>query len=378
MPVPIVHVQKMKGACGSENHLLSLLSELDKRKFEPHYLILVEPGDTFPDYMEQLGRNGVHTLEMPIRGDFDPRLIVRLTRYFRRVKPRLVHTHLIHADLHGTAAAMLAGVPVRVSSRHNDDRFRTRAWIRWINRMVAGRQNRVVGISRWVSDFVRKVEEIDGSKVTTIHYGLSEACGDWKGESDPFEKLGIPRRRRVLVTLGRLTEQKGQIHLIRAMPKIIGRFPGVLLLMLGEGDLRPAYEAEIEKLGISDHVRLLGYVSPPDPILKSAEIFIHPSLWEGFGLVLLEAMSHEKPVVASRASAIPEIVADGETGLLVPPGDSDALAEAILRLLSHPEEARSMGARGRERLQSEFSVRKMVEETEALYRELLAGISAGS
>jgi glycosyltransferase involved in cell wall biosynthesis len=372
MPVPIVHIQKMKGACGSENHLLSLLGGLDKTRFEPHYWILVEPGDRFPEYVSRLAKDGVRSLEIPIRADFDPGLIVRLVRHLRRLRPGLVHTHLIHADLHGTVAAVLAGVPVRVSSRHNDDRFRTRPWIRLLNRGIANRQHRIVGISHWVSDFVRRVEGIGREKVVTIHYGLDDLATPGADRSFLKEKYGIPDGRRLLITLGRLTEQKGQIHLIRALPKIVDRFPDVLLVMMGEGDLRETYRSEIGRLGLTEAVRMLGYVSPPGPVLRCGEMFVHPSLWEGFGLVLLEAMAYRIPIVASRVSAIPEIVEDGKTGLLVPPGDSEALADAVIRLLDRPEEGRTMGKKGRDRLEAEFSVKKMVMETERLYDRLLS------
>jgi len=361
----------MKGACGSENHLLSLLCKLDKEKFEPHYLILVESGDTFPDYVDLLAKNGVNTLEMPIHGNFDPGLILRLVRYLRRLQPKVVHTHLIHADLHGTIAAVLARVPIRISSRHNDDRFRIRPLIKLLNRSIAKKQNRIVGISHWVSDFVRRVEGIDAGKVVTIHYGLNDFPKVETDRSFLREQYGIPENKRLLITLGRLTEQKGQIHLIRALPKILDRFPGTMLIMMGEGDLRETYQTEIKKLGLEEEVRILGYISPPDRVLRCAELFIHPSMWEGFGLVLLEAMSFEKPIVASKVSAIPEIVVDGETGLMVPPGDSEALGHAIIRLLENSDESRTMGVNGRKRLEREFSVKKMVMETEKIYGQVL-------
>lgn len=133
-----------------------------------------------------------------------------------------------------------------------------------------------------------------------------------------------------------------------------------------------------KSIGVENETIFAGKRNDIPNIMKALDVFVLPSLWEGFGLVPLEAMAAQKPVVATSVSAIPEVIVDGETGLLIPPKDSIALADAILKLLDDPELAREMGRKGRVRLEKEFSVDRMVSQTEALYDRLILSKSYGA
>jgi glycosyltransferase involved in cell wall biosynthesis len=165
----------------------------------------------------------------------------------------------------------------------------------------------------------------------------------------------------------RLIEQKGVVYGLRAFAQIAPQFPPAHVVIAGDGALRGTLEAEARKLGISQRVHFLGWREDTANILAALDVLLMPSLWEGFGLVLLEAMAQTVPIIGSAVSAIPEVVVDGETGLLAPPRDADALASALAQLLGDEGLRRHMGLMGQDRVESVFSVEQMVTATLNLY-----------
>ena len=370
----ILHISKMKGVSGSENHLLTLLAHLDKSRFEAELCILAET-DHIPllqNYAAQLEAAGVHVVFQTMRRHIDERLIGNLRAYIKRKQIQIVHTHLIHADVYGTIAAKLAGAPVIISSQHNDDQFRRSLPMIWLNRLLAHWQTKIIVISDWVGKFLQEVEGIPAEKITRIHYGLDpkpiEALADPAYIRQQFQ---IPDGAPVIGTIGRLTAQKGQTYLLDAARLLKSDFPNLRVVIIGDGELRHDLEAQAKTLDITDNVIFTGsrIYHETMRLLSGMDVFVFPSLWEGFGLALLEAMALKKPIVASNVSAIPESVLHQHTGLLVPPQDATALAQAIRLLLNSPDKVTKMGEYGYQRLQTEFSVEAMIRATEQLYIE---------
>ena len=374
MAIRILHISKMKGVSGSENHLLTLLAHLDKSRFEVELCILAEPQHIplLQNYAAQLEAAGVHVVFQPMRRHLDERLIGKLRGYMKRCQIQVVHTHLIHADVYGTIAAKLAGAPVIISSQHNDDQFRHSLPMIWLNRLLARWQTKIIVISDWVGKFLQEVEGIPAEKIMRIHYGLDpkpiEALAD---PSDIRQQFQIPDGAPVIGTIGRLTAQKGQTYLLDAVRLLKSDFPNLRVVVIGDGELRHDLEAQAKTLDITDNVIFTGLRSYHEAmrLLSGMDVFVFPSLWEGFGLVLLEAMALKKPIVASNVSAIPEIVIDGKTGLIVPPRQAEAIAEALRALLRNFEEAKKMGVAGFQRLQAVFAVENMVTATANLYMQ---------
>ncbi len=201
---------------------------------------------------------------------------------------------------------------------------------------------------------------LPAEKIEVVHYGLDAPPRPWGENAD----LDLPDDARVLLAISRLVPQKGLDVAVRALARVREEEPRAVLVVLGEGPER-------ERLA-GEGVHLPGRVGDVAAWLARAELLAHPARWEGFGLALLEAMLARKPVVATRVSSIPEIVVDGETGLLVAPDDPQALAAAILRLLRDPEEARRLGKAGLARARSEFSVERMSRRTLAVYEHALS------
>jgi len=365
----ICHVFKITGVSGSENHLLALASHLDHSRYRLTFCLLVGSGPDLSDYVAALEAAGVEVVRFPIHADLDPLLLWRLVRFLRARRPDIVHTHLIHGDLYGTLAARLARVPAVVSTKHNDDAFRRNRFYAWLSRQAARRQDRIITISDHLARFSVEVEGLKADKITRIHYGLDGTAfrarvRDVAGVRAEFD---IPAGAPLAGVVGRLTEQKGHTYLLRAWVQVTTVFPETRLLVVGDGPLRGELQRRAHDLGLGDSVIFAGRREDVPRIMAALDVVALPSLWEGFGLVLLEAMAVGRPIVASRVSAIPEIVVDGETGLLVPPRDVDTLAQALLALLRDPQRATEMGRRGRVRLEQEFTVERMVAQTEAVY-----------
>jgi glycosyltransferase involved in cell wall biosynthesis len=294
--------------------------------------------------------------------DLDPRLVVSLRRELRRLQPDVVHTHLVHADVYG---ALAAGAPL-VSTKHNDDRFRVGPF-RLVERALTRRAGRVIAITEALRRFNVEQVGLPEHKVEVVHYGLDGPPPAW-AQNEP---LLLPDGARVLLAVCRLTAQKGVDVAVRALAEIRRDYPDAILVVLGEGPERAALERLAGDLAIGDAVFLPGRAGDVAEWLERADTVVHPVRWEGFGLALLEAMLAERPVVASSVSSVPEIVVDGETGLLVPPDDPSALAAAISRVLANPDLAAAFAKAGRRRARAEFSVDRMTSRTIAVYERVL-------
>ncbi|MHB8470297.1 MAG: glycosyltransferase family 4 protein [Gaiellaceae bacterium] len=347
----VVHVHRIRGIGGSERHLLTLLPALAERGVE---LTLVGLDDPAWDSVDFYGALQVPAIRFRSARDLDPVLLVRLLRDLRA---DVVHTHLVHADVYGGLAAKLRGARL-VSTKHNDDPFRTGAF-RFVERSLSRLADRVVTITDSLRRFTVEQVGVPAVKVETIHYGLDALPQAW-GENEPDT---VPEDARILLAVSRLTAQKGIDTAIRALAALPG---DAVLVVLGAGPDREALAALTRTLGVADRVFLLGRVPDVAAWLRRASVFVHPARWEGFGLAVLEAMLAGLPVVASDVSSLPELVADGETGFLVPPDDPAALARAIDAALAQPE----LGPAGRKRAQREFSVATMADATKALYTRI--------
>jgi glycosyltransferase involved in cell wall biosynthesis len=349
----VVHVHRIGGIGGSERHLLTLLPALARLGHEVHFVGLDDPaGDAEPFYRE-LAAADIHAVRLPAPRDLDPKLLRDLRRELRRLRAELVHTHLVHADVYGALAA--AGTDaVLVSTKHNDDRFRTGPF-RFVERALARRAQRVIAITEALRRFTVEQVGLPAEKVEVVHYGLDSLPEPWGADPD----LGLPASARVLLCVSRLAPQKGVDVAAAALPLIRERHPEAVLVVLGEGPERARL--------VADGLYLPGRVGDVAAWYERAEIVVHPARWEGFGLALLEAMLAARPVVASSVSSVPEIVVHGQTGLLVPPDDARALADAVVELLSDRERAADYGRAGLERARAEFSVERMARRTAEVY-----------
>jgi glycosyltransferase involved in cell wall biosynthesis len=343
----VVHVHKMRGIGGSERHLLTLLPALAERGLDVLFVGLDDPAWDPSDFYAALAVPAVR-----LRADalVFPRLV-------RSLRADVVHTHLVHADVLGGVAARLRAAKL-VSTKHNDDPFRLGPF-RHVERGMARLTDRIVTITDALREFTIERVGVPAAKVETIHYGLDDLPAAW-GENPPDD---VPDDARILLSTSRLVVQKGIDDAVRALAQLP---EDTVLVVLGEGPQRRALEGLARELGVEERMFLLGRVPDVAAWLRRATVYVHPARWEGFGLGVLEAMHAALPVVATRVSSLPELVADGETGLLVPSGDPASLAHAIAEALTRPE----LGAAGLARARNDFSVDRMATRTVELYERL--------
>lgn len=371
----VLHICKVTGVAGAENHLLTLLTGLRGRGIDARLLLLVEPGNPVEAMIAAAASRGIPAERSVIRADIDPVLLIQLARRLRALQPDIVHTHLFHADLHGIPAARLAGVKRIISSRHNDNAFRRRFPYRQINRFLWRLTTAGIGISAAITRFAIEVEGASPAQMTTIPYGLDSAGAVDRAAARAAlrSELGLPPDTLLAGMVCRLIEQKGVPYALAAFARLAARFPAAHLVIAGEGPLRPVLEAQARDLRLAERVHFLGWRTDTAAIFAALDVFLMPSLWEGFGLVLLEAMAQGIPVIGSAVSAIPEVVANGETGLLCPPRDVDCLAAALGDLLADPGLRARLGAAGHTRLEERFTAERMVAQTAAVYEGVITG-----
>ena len=362
----VLHIQRIGGIGGSERHVLELLPALRARGIDARFLGLDDESAAPEPFYGALAERDVPFERLPCPRDVAPLLARRVVDAVGRARPDIVHTHLVHADVYGALAAARARA-VLISTKHNDDPFRSGKG-RYLEKLLTKRAARVICITAALARFNLEIVGLPAEKLEVVRYGLDSPPAPWGSAGGPDLAPETP----VLVAVCRLVPQKGVDVAVEALARVRERHSAAHLVVLGEGPLRGELTSLAASRGLENGIRFPGRVGDVAWWLRRAALVVHPARWEGFGLALLEAMLCERPIVATGVSSIPEIVLDGETGLLVSPDDPEALAEAIGVLLDDPARAAAMGAAGRMRALTEFSVARMAERTATVYEEALS------
>jgi glycosyltransferase involved in cell wall biosynthesis len=359
----VLHLQKVAGISGSEAHLLSLLPRLKERGWDVRFLMLHEHEPGAWDFARELTARGIPLDSIPLAADVDPIAFLRLAGYLARCRPRILHTHLVHADVYGQLTGALTGVPVRVSTKHGFNEFRENPGFALGDRAIASLAHTHIAISRGLARYLEEVEGFDGASFEIVHYGIEP-----DGVPEPYRDTE-PR----LLCVGRLIPIKGHLVLLRAFAAARRELPALRLDIAGRGPLEPALRALSKELGVEDAVRFLGHVAPIQHAIERSAIVVVPSMGEGFGMVALEAMERARPVIAAEIGGLGELVEDDVTGTLVPAGEAEPLTQAIVRLASDLDLAVQMGEAGRRRAVEQFLQERCTDRTELLYAEALNG-----
>ena len=362
----VLHVQKVAGISGSEAHLLQLLPGLRERGWDVDFLMLHEDEPGAWEFARALHDRGVPLDDVRLRADVDPLAYAKVAAFLTRRRPRILHTHLVHADVYGQIAGAMARTPLRISTKHGFNWFREGRFFGLADRSVASLAHVHIAISQGLARYLAEMEGFDEDGFEIVHYGIAA-----RNAVTPF--AGSEPR---LLCVGRLIAVKGHLVLLRALAQARARVPELVLGIAGSGPLEPALRGYARELGLGDAVRFLGFVSPVQQAIEDVSVVVVPSLGEGFGMVALEAMERARPVIASAVGGLPEIVADGETGLVVPPGDAEELAGAMVALASDLPRAAAMGAAGRRRALEAFTQERSTAAIEALYRRELESDSS--
>ena len=350
---------------GAERHLLDLCKGLDRRKFRPEIIYFHRDEQMLPEFLQE----GIPSSIFPVKGgELTFREIWRLSRLIKKLSPDIVHVHLFHASRFGAMAAFLAGVRQIVRTKHNVSDPETRPGKR--DRIWRVLQSAILTRTVAVSQAI--AEQVGTPYV--IYNGIDTDYFD-PNLIDPTERAGYAKLfdvkgSPIIGIAARLTKQKGHIVLLNAFSELLSDWPNAQLLIAGDGEELPTLELLSNKLNLTEHVQFLGPIRNVREFLSVLDVFTHPSIFEGLGIAVIEAMSMGLAIVATKVDGLAELITDGVEGSLVEPNNPIALSKAMKRILSDPALRKNMGQRARKKAVGKFSVKTMIQKYEELYLDL--------
>jgi glycosyltransferase involved in cell wall biosynthesis len=373
-----LHIDTARTWRGGQNQVLLTVNGL---RASGHRAALVAHPD---GELRRRAAEGLELVPLASRGEVDLSAGWRLARVIKRLQPDVVHAH----DPHGVAMAALAlsfgassprgARPALVASRRVDFRLKGNSFSRW--------KNRQVDCFVAASDAIRRMLVADGvpaERTTTVHEGIDVEHVVAAPPVNVHEAFWLPHDAPVVGNVAALVPHKGQRYLIEAAHEVVRQIPDTRFVVLGEGELREPLERQVREHRLEKHVLMPGFRTDVLGCIKAFEVFVMSSITEGLGTSLLDAMACSRPIVATRAGGIPEVVEEGVSGVLVEPRDHHAMAEAIVAMLRDPHGRARMGAAGFARVRDRFTVERMVFETAAAYARVAgrlreAGIASPS
>lgn len=366
--IKVLHLFATLPVGGAEDLLASIVCGLDPARFAPEVACLGAPGPVG----EELGRQGrlVSALHLDLKRDSFFKIVLKVRTLLKSRQPQILHTHLYHPNLYGRLASLGLGLPGVVASIHNA--YTRVKFHRCLANNLLGRlTDRVLVSSTRVYQDVRRYDRLPAKKIMLLPYGIRLTDLDL-----PLTKAAAKAELGLagfcLGTIGRLEEQKGQEFLLAAVPEIKQHIPDVQVILVGDGRLKAKLAEQARSLGIAEVVHFLGTRRDLPRLYRAMDLFVLPSLWEGLPLVLLKAMAAGLPVIATRVSGAEDIIDDGRNGRLIPPGQPDALARAVLELQARPELWPVWGDQARETILAHHSLEAMLAQLQSLYEELAA------
>lgn len=367
-PVRVVYMAHTFMVGGAEEMVLNLVRHLPADRYEPIVCAIHEPGPVG----REIAATGVPFSTIGrVPGLRDPLAIGALYRFFQEVRPDIVHTFLLTASLYGRLAAIAARVPIVIGTEVNIYEHK-RPHHALAERLLMAGTDSVIASAESVRTFYVDQIAADPARVDVIYnavdFQMLEATAS---RTEMRAQIGVPQDVLVAGVIARLTDQKGHVHLFDALSSTPALAP-LHLVVIGDGPLRAMLEQRVKDLGLEGRVRMLGSRRDLGDLLGAMDLFVLPSLWEGLPLSLVLAMGAGLPVVSTRVAGIPEVVKHGETGLLVPPGDTAALAGALTELTQSADARRRIGGAARLSVLPRFGVERYVSAVSALYERLLA------
>jgi glycosyltransferase involved in cell wall biosynthesis len=336
--------------------------------------LLGEDQATLPDIhplVADAQSHGVTAWQQLDSSPLSPQLLLAILREIRQRKYDLLHTHDVKTNVLGVLAGRLAGIPVVATAHGYPRAIRRNDVYRLLDLRILRLCQQVICVSEGLRQELLAAG-LNARRLTVVHNGISvtTVCrGAAAGAHDLRHDLGLRPGDVIAMAIGRLSTEKGHSYLLRACQVVAAQRPHLHLVIVGDGPLRASLEREAAHLGIGKRVFFLGFRADVPALMIQSELLVHPSLSEGLPNVILEAMALGLPVIATAAGGIPELIRDGETGLIVPAADVEALASAMLRLIDHPEAAHTLARQGHDSVVANFTVERMAEGLATVFAE---------
>jgi L-malate glycosyltransferase len=359
-----LHLDTARTWRGGQNQVLVTVMGL--RALGHRTLLVAHPNGE----LRQRAREGLDLFAIAPKTEMDLAAAWRLSRLIKQVTPDVVHAHDSHAVAMAALALSMSTLPRKpplIAARRVDFHLRGSALSRWKYRQVS--------CFICVSEAIRRMLIADGvpeDRLVTVNEGIDLERIAAAPPANLHEELWLPHHAPVVGNVAALVPHKGQRHLVEAAQIVGRRVPDARFIIAGEGELRSALERQIKEHRLEKHVLLLGFRPDVLSLHKAFDIFVMSSVTEGLGTSLLDAMACGKPIVATAAGGIPEVVRDRETGFLVPPRDHHAMARAIVTLLGDPALRHRMGEAGRTFVCERFSAERMVRDTLGVYERVVS------
>jgi glycosyltransferase involved in cell wall biosynthesis len=377
--VKVLHIHTLPIISGSGLNTYLSMKGMNKAAYKAD--LACAPGGKLIDLVQGQGMKVIpfKNFVQPLHPVKDVLILIDLIRFLKKERYHIVHTHNSKAGFVGRLAAKSASVPVIVHTVHGFAfHDREPAWrqmlFRNLERLASRWCDRMIFISQPLIEWALQERIVDRQKVLKIYSGIELTHFHPVTEDEKKSlrrKWGIREESAVIGIVSKLWEGKGHEILIRAFKELKEEINDALLAIVGEGYLHGRLVNLVHRLGLADSVIFTGFQMDVSEIMATFDVAVLPSLFEGMGRVLLEAMAMEKPVVASRVGGIPDLVHDGVNGILIAPGSVQELTSSLLKTLRNPVMAREMGKQGRKRIKAEFSVDTMVQSIQRVYHELL-------
>ena len=383
----VVHLIETLGPGGAERLLYTNLKHFDPKRIVSTVITVYSHATHWVEPIKELGVK-VESLDLRSSRDI-PKGVARLRNWLRANRPDLIHSHLWAANIISRVAGRLAAVPV-ISSVHNPD-HEPQAWSDGAGVSSITRHT-VKALDRWtanmgnekliaVSDYVRHSASRD------LHFSLDSIelvynpfdvdlmkAPAGKSRAELLSELGLPADSQILLNIARVSPQKGLLYAVRALPEIVRHYPQAQLLSVGstaDAHWTAQLKREAENMGVADHFHVLGAQTNVVDFLRASDIFVFPSLYEGLGIALIEAMAAGCVCVATNTGPIPEVLEDGKDGILVPPADPQQLAYTVCELLGDPNRRSELSAAAKETAFRRFQPRQSAERLLSIYESVV-------
>ena len=369
--IKVLHLVEGLETGGRENVIASIARGINREKYDLEVWAVAYGGKVADD----LRRDGIEVRVLNVTTYRNPFNIFKLASLIKKSSADIVHTHGYYASTLGRIAAKVSGAKVIINHVHSTY-FEYKKRHIFMEKMLGSFTDRVICCSNAVEEFVRGYEGIKPSKTIVIYNGVDE--NKFVSGIDVPEKkkeLNIKAGDSSVGIVASLVPNKGHKYLFLAADEILSRFPGVKFLVVGDGSYRGDLEEEAKRLRIDPEVIFTGTREDVPQVLAVMDIFVLPTCYrEGLGLAVIEAMAAGKPVVASNIGGISEAVEEGVNGILVPPNDAKALANAVISLFEDKEKLVRMGNEGQRICREKFSAGEMVSKIEEVYESVLENI----
>jgi glycosyltransferase involved in cell wall biosynthesis len=377
--IKVLHIHTLPIISGSGLNTYLSMKGMNKATYRVD--LACAPGGKLIDLVEGQGMRVIpfKNLVQPLHPVKDVLIPIDLSLFLKKERYHIVHTHNSKAGFVGRLAATLARVPVIVHTVHgfafhdHEPGWR-RMLFRNVERLASHWCDRMIFISQPLMDWALQERIVDRRKVLKIYSGIEFGHFHPVTEDEKKtlrKKWGIKEGSLVIGMVSKLWDGKGHEILISAFKELKQEIEDAVLVIVGEGYLRGKLVNLVQSFGLAESVLFTGFQTDVSEIIATFDVVALPSLFEGMGRVLLEAMAMEKPVVASRVGGIPDLVHDGVNGILIAPGSVQELRCGLIKILRNPIMAAEMGKQGRKRINSEFSADMMVRSIETVYHELL-------